>query len=171
MNLNVRCEHCGKPFEVPREQAGQQGKCPVCGNSVYVKTPDEELQELPLAPEDNDALRRERQLEEQRRQLDRMLRGEQETAEPKQKPVHPATAIPRRPKASVESVVLAYLTAMRDSNLEKAEECLQMLRTRAEDARNVVDRLISDQLPPQQLANVPPGVYQGFLKSLSHQLH
>lgn len=170
MNLSVQCEHCGKAFEVPREQAGQQGTCPVCGNSVYVKTPDEDLQELPLAPEDREALSREEQLEEQRRQLDRMLRGEEEAAGPGKKTARPAGAAPRRTATSVESVVLAYLTAMRDSDLSKADECLKLLKTRPEEARRVVDRLIGDQIPPQQLADVPAGVYQGFLKSLSAQL-
>jgi hypothetical protein len=34
----------------------------------------------------------------------------------------------------------------------------------------LLDRLAADQMPPQALANIPPGVFHGFLKHLRNEL-
>ena len=66
--------------------------------------------------------------------------------------------------------VLAYLQAMRDSNLEKADAALAALLKRRAEARKFAEQLSADQIPPAELAKVPSAVYQGFLKNLLSQL-
>jgi len=171
MNVDLSCEKCGHPMQFPREQAGRVGKCPRCGNDVYIPTPQEELEELPLAPEDQSEEQRERELQDERRRLDRTLAQERD-----EQPGHAAAgAMSARPRGgvgrtSVKGVVMTYLTAMRDSDLRRAEEALALLTTRRDEVLRVIDQLAADQIPPAEMANVPPGVFQGFLKTLRSRL-
>lgn len=178
--IELQCESCGKHVRAPREAAGRQAKCPACGHSIYIPTPEDEMGELPLAPEDNDALRREAALIEEGRRLDRILAREDRA------PVEGATRSGARGEAAgggrmpgagsaaagqeVEAAVIEYLTAMRDSNLEQADRAMAVLRHQRAEARQIVERLAADQIPPAQMARVPAAVYQGFLKNLRSHL-
>jgi predicted nucleic acid-binding Zn-ribbon protein len=166
MSIELHCENCGKRLQAPDKAAGKQSKCPSCGGSIYVPTPAEEIEELPLASEDDTDLQREQALQAERRRLDRILAGDEETAGGRRSSsVSPQTAGPK-----IQTAVLAYLMAMRDGDLPRADSLLESLTNYQAEARGVVDQLIADQLPPAQLAKVPPAVYQGFLKQLRSQL-
>ncbi len=173
MDIELPCEKCGHPMRFPREQAGRMGKCPRCGNDVYIPTPEEELEELPLSPEDRTEEMRERQLLEERRRIDRILAGEAEADEsaggpgpsPAARP-HPAQSPAGAGRTTVRGVVMTFLAAMRDSDLKRADQAAALLTTRRDEVLKLLDQLAGDQLPPPEMANVPPGVYQGFLKAL-----
>jgi len=178
VDIKVTCEHCGHEFTVSKDTAGQQGQCPECGNSVYIPTPEDEIEELPLAPEDDSDRQREEQLQEERRHVDRMLStGEEGQNEanagltpPAEKPADSGKKTGRKKSVSLREAVLGYLTALRDSDLDRADEYLKLLQSKPDDALKFVDRLINDQIPPSELSDLAPGVYQGFLKKLSSQL-
>jgi len=191
VTIKLRCEHCGASIQAPRDKAGKTSKCPACGNSIYVPTPENELEELPLAPEDASELQNEAMLQEERRKLDGLLAREEGPSEgvetqdgssghrgspaPGTGPRgagrlgggdQPAAMGPTRS----EKAVTAYLTAMRDSDFDAAERAVSALRLQPRVAKELIDRLAADQIPPPEMANVPPGVYQGFLKSLRSRL-
>ena len=70
----------------------------------------------------------------------------------------------------MNAAVIAYLKAMRDSNLDVADEAIAVLLKQQSAARSYVERLTTDQIPPPELAQIPAPVYQGFLKNLLSQL-
>jgi hypothetical protein len=182
--IPIQCESCGKHMKAPREAAGKAAKCPACGHSVYIPTPPEEVDELPLAPDDPEELRREEALLEERRRLDRIIAREERA------PVEGATGGARQaanreagggfvtrgaaasgaPTPETEQAVIQYLNAMRDSDLDRASTAMSVIRQSRAEARQVVDRLMADQIPPPSMARVPTPVYMGFLKSLRGQL-
>lgn len=180
--IELTCEGCGKTIRAPREAAGRQAKCPACGHAIYIPSPEDEVGELPLAPEDAEDLRREAALLEERRRLDRILAREDRApaegatgnarsgsrGEPVggRGPAHAALSAAQE----AEQAVLEYLVALRDSNLEQADRAIAVLRHYRGEARQVVERLAADQIPPPAMARVPVGVYQGFLKNLRAQL-
>ena len=171
MKIELRCEKCGHRIRAPREAAGKQAKCPNCQSDVYIPTPEEEIEELPLAPEDSAEREREEQLQAERRRLEHALAHEDDAPTE----THPSLARPSKGpvppgRTTVKGVVLTYLAAMRDSDLERAEEALRLLATHKAKAMEMIDQLVTDQIPPAEMANVPPGVYQGFLKSLRSKL-
>lgn len=176
MASDLTCDKCGKKTSVSRDQQGGQVKCPHCGNETYVPTPEEDIEELPLAPEDESERQREERLLAERRRIDRILASEAGDDQPSEQagesPVPPPSARAQSSsgRTTVRGVVLRYLTAMRDTDLDQADEALSLLATRREDAIRIVDELASDQIPPAEMSNVPPGVYQGFLKTLRSQL-
>jgi len=171
MAIELTCEKCGRPLSVPREQAGRRTQCPHCNNDIYVPTPEEEIEELPLAPEDSEALTREQQLQAERLRIDRILAQagtSDEDTEPPQPGTRPAPA--RTARTSVKDVVMSYLVSMRKSDLARAEKALALLAARRSEALRIVDELIADQIPPAEMTDVPPPVYQGFLKTLRSRL-
>ena len=46
MTIEFHCPKCGKHIKAPKEAAGKNGKCPACHQSVYVPTPDDEIEPL-----------------------------------------------------------------------------------------------------------------------------
>jgi len=171
VSIELRCEGCGKMLRAPRGAAGKRKKCPACGHELYVPPPEDEVEELPLAPEDADERRREARLQAERRRLDRALaREDAEPPEPVTKPGGSDRPWVPAGEADAEATVLTFLLAMRDSDLTRAEEAVALLRRRRSETLKAVDRLAVDQIPPAEMAGVPPAVYQGFLKNLTSQL-
>jgi hypothetical protein len=184
LSIELHCSSCGKLIRAPREAAGRRSRCPACGNSLYIPTPEDEIQELPLAPEDEVERRQEEELLAERRRLDRILL--RETSLPGEPPARSGDAagrsgggaaresVPREPVSSgaesIESVVLAWLRAMRQSDLSRADQHLHTLLRQRAEAVALLDRLAADQMPPPAMADVPPAVYHGFLRNLRTQL-
>ncbi len=178
MSIQIKCEKCGHGMSVPRESAGGYSPCPSCGNSVYIPTPEEEIEELPLAKEDPSEMEREAALQAERRRLDMQLAREEKGGSPEKSSDSPAlkrpAPAPHHPPGSgrttVKGVVIAYLTAMRDSDLSRAEQAVALLEPYKAETLRIIDRLAADQIPPAEMADVPPAVFQGFLKSLRSKL-
>lgn len=179
-HIELQCEKCGHRLRAPRDAIGKYAPCPHCKNKIYIPTPASEIEELPLAEEDSAFLQREADLEAERRRLDRALAREKDSTAPTDAPHRPQTH--HQPRAghahpavgtgrtSVRGVVITYLEAMRDSDLHRAQEALALLATHKQETLAMVDRLAADQIPPVEMAQVPAGVYQGFLKNLRSQL-
>ena len=166
MNIELHCEGCGKKLNAPASAGGKRSKCPACGHELYIPLPADDLDELPMAPEDQDDARREAALQAERRALEHALSREKAPAEERRATATAAGAGSR----SVEATVIAYLVAMRDSNLPVADAALAELLHQREEARRILDRLITEPIPPARLGDIPNAVYQGFLKNLRSQL-
>lgn len=175
MNIQFHCDSCGKLVQAPPSAAGKRGQCPYCGKSVYIPPPQEELSELPLAPEDTQDEQRQAELLAERRRLDRILEQEKADDEEDEPRTPPAASTPHAPGSGapeddLEETVIAYLVAISKSNLDRAESLLPALQRHGNEVRTIVERLAADQIPPQAMTGVPPAVYQGFLKRLRGQL-
>lgn len=166
MSIEVHCVGCGKLLKAPETAGGKWSKCPACGQRLYVPLAESERDEIPLAPEDTDLYQQEKRLRAERLELDRQLRGE--TKEPPENAAGGGTS--RAAADDVESMVIDYLRAMRDSDFTGADDILSRLLKQRSAAIRVVDHLANDQIPPQGLSDVPGAVYQGFLKNLRSQL-
>lgn len=166
MSIELRCESCGKLLKAPAGAAGKRKQCPSCGHELYVPTPGNEIEELPLAPEDTADRLREEALLAERRRIDRAIAHE-DAGDASRAPAGRAAS---SGGATLQQAVVAFLVAMRDSDLNQADALLPALQRQRAEALRVVDALAADQIPPAELANVPSGVYQGFLKNLRSQL-
>lgn len=177
-DIRLTCEYCGKAVRAPHELAGKRSKCPACGNSLYVPTPEDEIEELPLAPEDVSDLQHEAALLAERRKLDLLLSHEDKPAD------DPGSGSGRSGGADsgagstgaldsanrTERAIRNYLAAMRASDLAAADRAMTVLRMQPRTARETIDRMAADQIPPPEVGGLPAGVYQGFLKTLRSKL-
>jgi len=171
MSVDLHCGSCGKLIQVPREKAGTWGKCPTCDADVYIPTPEDEIEELPLAPEDTTVVEREEALKRERLRMERMIaKDESLPAEPTAGAITPDTHGASKESIKLSDVLNTYLIAMRDANLAGADEALAILLKYKKNTRRLVERLSTDQIPPPSMADVPLAVYQGFLRNLRSQL-
>ncbi len=167
MSIEIHCQGCGKLIRAPRDAAGRWARCPACGREMYIPTPPEEIEELPLSPEDTALLEREATLQAERRRLDSVIRREKEAPNESSG----RRAAPRETTAAgISESVIEYLRAMERSDLGIADRVLPLLQKHRTEALALLDRLAADQMPPAALSHIPPGVYQGFLKHLRSQL-
>lgn len=178
MSIEVHCVGCGKLLKAPESSGGKWSKCPACGHRVYVPLAENERDEIPLAPEDTDLYQQDQKLRAERLELDRQLRGE--TKEPPEgassdnagaaNPAARSRSASGTASGDVESMVIDYLRAMRDSDFNEADDILRQLLKKRPAVIRVIDHLASEQIPPEELSDVPGAVFQGFLKNLRSQL-
>lgn len=176
MPIEFHCHHCGKGIKAPDNAGGKQGKCPSCGGPVYVPSPPEAIEDIPLAPLDESE-------EKERQRRDREARAVQESIlHERNAPAEGAStqragggAPARRPTRAVSAAdlreaVIQCVRALADSNLQKSEACMEMLKGSPTATKEIVQGMSVDAMPPGELSDVPPKLYQGFLRSILSQL-
>lgn len=172
MSIEFHCEHCGRLIKAPDDAGGKRGTCPNCKNSVYVPTPPEVLDDIPLAPLDADEERRLKELDTTARAVQEALLHER-NAPPEgatagqPRGTAPAPAAPRR---DLRLLVLTCVKALAGSKLDRAEACIAELKKAGADAKEVIEELSLDAMPPSELRDLPPELYQGFLRKIRNEL-
>ena len=181
MPIELHCVHCNKLVRAPDNAAGRRAKCPYCHGEVYVPTPPEQIEELDLAPEDEDWKNQKARLDAEAERIREALRHEKEAPEGgpadrggggKGIPLageSPTAGAPTK-RGGVEALVIEFLVAMKNSQLEQAEGLVTKIKSKAEEAKEFVQRLSMDPMPPSELADVSPGVLRGLLKNLVSRL-
>jgi hypothetical protein len=72
--------------------------------------------------------------------------------------------------ANLRETVIQCVRALADSNLAQSESCMETLKGSPTATREIVQGLSVDAMPPGELSDIPPKLYQGFLKSIINQL-
>ncbi|MBK9127547.1 MAG: hypothetical protein IPM13_07070 [Phycisphaerales bacterium] len=166
MPIEFHCNHCNHLIRAGSEHAGKRGKCPHCKNSVYIPTPSEEIEIIPLAPIDPDEERRRKQGQEETRRITQTIRSERgEVPEVRRETVGEASGDVRLP-VDVETLVLEYCLAMAGGKLDEAADFATEIRANRKRADEVISRLMMEELPPMKLSKIPRAVLMQFLKQL-----
>ncbi|MFQ5463357.1 MAG: hypothetical protein ACE5E5_12125 [Phycisphaerae bacterium] len=170
MTTELHCPGCSKLIRAPDGAGGKQGKCPYCGRKVYIPMPESEIDPIPLAPIDETEEARAARL---RRESTAYIAAIDHVGE------HDAAGAGSDSTASqggtaVETVdvadeVMRFMIAMRDSQLDVADQCVKRLAKAGSKSVEYVNGLMLDELP-LRVENVPPPLVQGFLKTLLSRL-
>lgn len=170
MAIVFHCEHCGKKVSAPDEAGGRRGRCPRCSQYVFIPSPPEQLEEIPLAATDPDEERRRRAMREEELRLQRELYEHREAPEtPPAAPGHPSEddALPFQVSdVPLAELVPQYLLHMAKGELELAENLEQRIIARGSAGRKAVEQLAMQDVMHPQLASIPPTVISGFFKRL-----
>ncbi|MFQ5592275.1 MAG: hypothetical protein ACE5HE_14020 [Phycisphaerae bacterium] len=172
MSIELHCTRCGKLIRAPDDAGGRRGKCPYCQESVYIPMPHDDSEEIRIAPIDEDEERRASEL--RRESTEYIAAIGHETAGPAGAGAPEAYDQMGRVSMSGEPVdvaseVEAFIVAMRDSKLDVADRAATRLKRAGSGARDYVQGLILDEMPPQ-VERVPTPLAQGFLKKLLEKL-
>ncbi len=161
MPIELHCSKCSKLIRAPDNAGGRYGKCPYCQNKVYVPAPPDQIEEIPLAPVDEEEERREAQARRESARVAAMI--------------HQATDNPKGGISGGEagtgaatdfsSEVQTYIVAMRDSKLEDAQNVVDRMRKAGKPALLYVEKL-AQRDAPLKIENVPPPLVKGFIKTL-----
>jgi DNA-directed RNA polymerase subunit RPC12/RpoP len=185
MTIVFHCEHCEKKISAPDEFGGKAGKCPHCHQRVFIPLPPDQLDEIPLAPEDpQDDARRKEMLREQ-------IKFQQQINDHKEAPEPPAGSTPLPASGSdddypfmdagmgggvassskpsgpkMEAIVGQYLVMMSKGNLDGAEQMAEQIASGGAANKRIVEQMAMQEVLEPALANVPPSVISGYFKKL-----
>ena len=173
MGILFRCEHCGKKVTAPDDAGGRRGKCPGCGQHVFVPRPADQSEEIPLTPEDPAEEQRRKALREEEHKLQDQL------WEHKDAPDHAAPATPARsddtsiPFTGSESgysdLIQQYILLMAKGELPAADALGKKIAAGGDQAFKTVEQLAMQEFMHPALAKTPPTVVSGFFKKLLAQ--
>lgn len=170
MAIEFHCEHCQKMIRAADEHAGRRGKCPHCQNSVYIPAPADEVEPLNLAPVDETHERERQKLDEESRNLAQTIREARETppetAAARQAPASAPAGDVRFTRANMQRLLIEYVQQMAQGNLSEAEALAEEIHQEPEMADQLIQQIVSDDIPPGPLAELPRPVLVGFFKQL-----
>lgn len=177
MSIELHCPHCAKPIRAPDDAGGKHGKCPYCRQSVYIPLPPSPDDEIRVAPLDEAETRREEELIAESIRyasaIDKDPSMQSEGPSPRGERGGPGAGRERGESASgfvdVVDEVQKFVLAMHTSKLDETERVVTRLKRAGSRARDYVDGLYLDQIPPQ-IGNVPPPLARAFLKTLLDRL-
>ena len=163
MPITFRCEKCRSEIKAPDSAGGKRGKCPHCGHSSMIPSPDRE--EIPLAPldEKEEQIRQEEleALKEQERALLREMGGQE--------------AVPLEQKENLTSqdlhhYVVNYCLDMLNGRLERAEHHVKNMKKFKYTAVQAVEEFQTGKAKEPAMDAIPKKVLQGFLLDLKERL-
>lgn len=157
MAIIFHCEHCGKSIEAPDNAGGKWGKCPACHNKLYVPASDAN-EELKLAPIDESDEERQKRLMLESSKLRQEMLLEKE--DPNEAPV-----IEVGEKELTKNIIL-YLRQMANGELNEAENTLSSITPYGQRTIEILDRIALSEIPEPELADVPPQVLSGLIRTL-----
>lgn len=171
MSIELHCPGCAKLIRAPDNAGGRHGKCPYCARSVYIPTPESEVEIFDVAEPTEEELRMEEELRRESvnyvagvAHADAEIPGDSElVAEGVRRPETPGEVI------DLHGLVDAFLCAMRDAQLDEADRAVDALKRAGGKAKDYVNGVMVDEIPPQ-IDGVPDPVLKGFLKTLSSRL-
>ncbi len=184
MAIEFHCEHCNKLIKAPNEAGGRPGKCPHCQGVNYIPMPPDALNEIPLAPVDEEFEQRRRRAAMEDAAVQQRLLKERATpgetggrsgvrrSDSSFVAASPASSAggPAPSAKQVTSLVVNYVEAMSQGTLQKADEIGQKLSRHPHEVNRVLDDMLRDDLTAYGLPALPRPVLLGFLKQLRAKL-
>jgi hypothetical protein len=170
MSIIFHCEHCGRKIEAQDSAGGKWGKCPACHNKIYVPNVEESDQELRLAPIDESAEAKQRQLMAETYDLTRDILQETEVPEVPVEPATFQTSVSPLSDDELTRTVINYLRLMADGELDRAQEIAGVIIPFGRRALEVLDRLAVTDMPEPDLIDIPQQVLSGLVRNLRAQI-
>lgn len=166
MAITFHCEHCNKKIEAADTAGGKWGKCPACHNKVYV--PDLNIDgDLKLAPIDEGDEERKRNLLAETFKLTQDILQERDI--PENLSQTPET-VTNADEKGLTRLIITYLRQMADGNLSGAQMTALTIAPHRNAATKIIDRIALSDFPQPELANIPPHVLSGFIRSLRSEI-
>jgi len=174
MSIELHCPKCSNLIKAPDNAGGKHGKCPYCQNKVYVPMPADQVEEIPLAPIDQEAEQREEQMRAESARYAANVGHALEVPPSADTGGFGGDSAVGLPLDAGEVVDVAerveqFVYAMRDSKLDEADRIVADLKRDATKAADYVDGIMVDPTPPD-FDDMPKPLVQGFLKTLKSRL-
>ena len=165
MAIMFHCDYCGKKIEAQDSASGKWGKCPSCHNRIYVPNLNID-DDLKLAPVDEEEEAKKKQL------MAETYRISQDILQEKDIPNEGGGTGMSAPKISDKELtknIIVYLRQMADADLDQANETIRAI-TPYRQAKKILDRIALSEIPEPELANVPPQVLAGLIRTLRSKI-
>lgn len=166
MGIIFHCEHCGKKIEAADNAGGKWGKCPSCHNKVYV--PGTVVgEELKLAPINETDIEREQRLMAETHKLTQDILKERDVPDG---PAPVTGAVYDMDDKELTQNIIVYIRQMVNGDLEEAETTAALISPFRRRAVSIIDRIALSEIPEPELADVPPQILAGTIRTLRETL-
>ncbi len=162
MAITFHCEHCGKKIEAADTAGGKWGKCPSCHNKLYVPSMDTG-EELKLAPINETDVEREHRLMAETQKLTQNILKEKDIPDG---PAPLTGALYQMGDKELVQNVITYLRQMVSEELDEAERTAALIAPFSHRAVAIIDRIALSEIPEPELADIPPQVLAGSIRTL-----
>jgi hypothetical protein len=177
MAIALHCEHCGKKIEAPDSAGGKWGKCPTCHNKVYVPSLDAD-EELKLTPVDETEKERQQRLLAETNKLRQDILSENEVPPETNKDFPQISSFPDITDTPTSDLsdknltinIISYLQQMANGDLEQAEILVSPIAACGSRALKIIDKLALSEIPEPELADIPPQVLSGLIRTLRNKI-
>jgi len=164
MSISFQCEKCGKKIKAPDDSGGKWSKCPGCHNKIYIPDSSSSEEELKLAPIDETHEQRQKRLMNETFKLQQDILLEREETSDISEPLKEISD----KQLTVKIITCLRLTA--DGELEKAEELVDLISGYGNRAIEILDRIALSEIPGPELADIPPQVLSGLIRTLRSEI-
>jgi len=166
MAIVFHCEHCGKKIEAADTAGGKWGKCPSCHNKLYVPSSDIG-EELKLAPINETDVEREHRLMAETYKLTQDILREREIPDG---PAPPSGAVYQMGDRELTQNIIIYLRQIVNGELDEADRTAALIAPSGSRAVAIIDRIALSEIPEQGLADIPPQVLAGTIRTLREKI-
>lgn len=166
MAMVFHCEHCNRRIEAAESSGGKWAKCPTCHNKIYVPRPQTE-EELKLAPIDENEYSKQKELLDETFQLTQDILQERELPEEQ---VEVPDSISDISDKDLTNNIIMYLRQMADGNLGGAERITKAISPFGLQAIQILDQIAVSEMPEPELADIPPQVLSGLIRTLRNKI-
>jgi phage FluMu protein Com len=157
MPITFHCPKCGKHIKAPDGSGGNHSKCPSCEQDVYIPIPMEELEDFALEPLDPEEERRREEMLEETSKVTSQLRHAAGTG---------TTGSGAAPSAALAGMIHRWALHMSAGELDQATDLRERILRQKEKAQLIVQQIMSDEIPPDALSQIPRPVLNAMLKQL-----
>jgi len=164
MAIEFHCDHCGMLVKTSDAHAGKRGKCPGCKQSVYIPTPDDDIETLDLAPIDDDLEEEKKRIRQETQKIAQRI-DEDDGDIPDLAPEPDSLGVAGL-ELDMESLIVEYALSMAEGKLADAEKLSEQIHEDWDQAEDIIQRITADDIPPRRLKNIPHPVLVGFLRQL-----
>lgn len=165
MGITFHCVHCNNKITAKDESASKWGICPVCHNKIYIPDLNVEIDDLKLAPVDEEDENKQKQLMAETYQLTQDILQERE--KPVSKGASYSSIIDDK---KLLSRIVQYLKKMKDGRLADAEAIEGQLTPYGQQTIQLLDKIISGEILEPELGDIPQGVLLTLIKSLKSKI-
>ena len=165
MSITFHCVHCDNKITAKDESAGKWGVCPVCHNKIYIPDLNADIDDLKLAPVDEEEERKKKELMAETYQLTRDILLEREN--PVGKGAGFTTLIDDR---TLQVRIISYLRKVKDGKLTDAEELERLITLYGQQSLRLLDKIASSEIPEPELADIPRAVLLTLVRSLRSKI-
>lgn len=166
MSITFHCTYCNKKIVAKDGTGGKWGKCPSCHNKIYVPDLNADEAELTFAPIDEEDQRKKERLLQETYQLSQEILKERE--EPDENAPHKSTPKPAVTidPGKIKSTIIMCLRKMADGHLAESDDIARSISHMGSKAKDELDAIALSDIPDNKLADIPPGVLAGLIRTL-----
>lgn len=165
MSITFHCVHCNNKITAKDESAGRWGICPVCHNKIYIPDLNAEIDDLKLAPVDEEEEKKKKELMAETYQLTQDILKEREKPVSKSAP-YSVTIDDNK----LLSRIVLYLRRMKDGRLVEAEAIESQLTPYGQQTIQILDKIASGEILEPEIADIPQGILLTLIRNLKSKI-